>query len=110
MPQILNVAFSRCTVPSQLMRIPLPAPRRPRALGVDGFALCGDIYGALLADAATRPLFTPWEGWDAEQLSRWLCEHPGVGLVCRDGSLAHRQGITDGVPVAVQVSDRFHQG
>ncbi|MEU2358976.1 hypothetical protein ABZ599_39565 [Streptomyces misionensis] len=29
-------------------------------------------------------------------------------MVCRDGSLVYRQGITDGAPDAVQVSDRFH--
>lgn len=29
-------------------------------------------------------------------------------MVCRDGSLVHRQGIADGAPDAVQVSDRFH--
>ncbi|MER6076664.1 transposase, partial [Streptomyces sp. NPDC001817] len=32
----------------------------------------------------------------------------GVEVVCRDGSLVYRQGITDGAPDAVQVSDRFH--
>ncbi|MDQ0773200.1 transposase [Streptomyces aurantiacus] len=45
---------------------------------------------------------------DAEQLSRWLRGHPGAEIVCRDGSLAYRQGIADGAPEAVQVSDRFH--
>ncbi|MFE8990761.1 transposase [Streptomyces collinus] len=29
-------------------------------------------------------------------------------IVCRDGSLTYRQGIADGAPQAVQVSDRFH--
>lgn len=29
-------------------------------------------------------------------------------MVCRDGSLVYRQGIADGAPDAVQVSDRFH--
>ncbi|WP_240351022.1 terminase gpP N-terminus-related DNA-binding protein [Streptomyces olivoreticuli] len=33
---------------------------------------------------------------------------PGVEIVCRDGSLTYRQGITDGAPEAVQVSDLFH--
>ncbi|MFD3377592.1 MULTISPECIES: hypothetical protein [unclassified Streptomyces] len=32
---------------------------------------------------------------------------PGVEVVCQ-GSLVHRQGITDGAPDAVQVNDRFH--
>ncbi|MEU0992343.1 transposase, partial [Streptomyces sp. NPDC005953] len=108
MLRILNVTLSRCTVLSQLMRMPLPPLITPRALGVDGFALYGDTYGTLLVDAATRLPLTLWEGRDAEQLSYWLREHLGVEVACRDGSLTYRQGITAGAPEAVQVSDQFY--
>ncbi|MFD4319028.1 transposase [Streptomyces sp. NPDC058548] len=105
MLRILNIRLSRCTVLSQLMRVPLPPLVTPRVLGVDDFTLYG---GTLLVDATTRLPLTLWEGRDAEQLSRWLREHPGVEVACRDGSLTYRQGITGGAPDAVQVSDRFH--
>lgn len=108
MLRVLNVRLSRCTVLAQLMRMPLPPLVTPRVLGVDDFALYGDTYGTLLVDATTRLPLTLWEGRDAEQLSRWLRAHPGVEIACRDGSLAYRQGIADGAPDAVQVSDRFH--
>ncbi|MGW8768680.1 ISL3 family transposase [Streptomyces sp. NPDC055815] len=108
MLRILNIRLSRCTVLSQLMRVPLPPLVTPRVLGVDDFALYGDTYATLLVDATTRLPLTLWEGRDAEQLSRWLREHPGVEVACRDGSLTYRQGITGGAPDAVQVSDRFH--
>ncbi|MCY0938102.1 ISL3 family transposase [Streptomyces sp. H34-S4] len=108
MLQILNLTLSRCTVLSQLMRMPLPPLETPRVLGVDDFALYGDTYGTILVDATTRLPLTFWEGRDAEQLSSWLREHPGVEVACRDGSLTYRQGITTGAPNAVQVSDRFH--
>ncbi|MER7057527.1 MULTISPECIES: transposase [unclassified Streptomyces] len=88
------------------MRVPLLAA--PRVLGVDDFALCRDTYAALLVDATTRLPLTLWEGRDAEQLGRWLREHPGVEVACRDGSLAYRQGIAVVAPDAVQVSDRLH--
>ncbi|MER7049286.1 transposase [Streptomyces jumonjinensis] len=107
MLRILNVRLSRCTVLSQLMRVPFPPLVTPRVLGVDDFALYGDTYGTLLVDATTRLPLTLWEGRDAEQLSHWLRDHPGVEVACRDGSLAYRQGITAGAPDAVQVSDRF---
>ncbi|WP_411111523.1 transposase [Streptomyces sp. c-19] len=106
--RILNIRFSRCTVLSQLMRVPFPPLITPRVLGVDDFALYGDTYGTILFDATTRLPLTLWEGRDAEQLGRWLRQHPGVEVACRDGSLACRQGITAGAPDAVQVSDRFH--
>ncbi|MEU9117827.1 transposase [Streptomyces sp. NPDC048483] len=109
MLRVLNVTLSRCTVLSQLMRVPPPPPITPGVLGVDDFALYGDTYGTLLVDADTRLPLTLWAGRDAEQLSRWpLRGHPGVQVVCRDGSLAYRQGITNGAPDALQVSDRFH--
>ncbi len=108
MLRILNVTLSRCTVLSQLMRMPLPPLETPRVLGVDDFALYRDTYGTLLVDATTRLPLTLWEGRDAERLGRWLRDHPGVEVACRDGSLAYRQGITTGAPDAVQVSDRFH--
>jgi hypothetical protein len=41
-----------------------------------------------------------WSGRDAEQLASWLRAHPGVRVVCRDGSLVYRQGITEGAPDA----------
>jgi len=107
MLRILNVTLSRCTVLSQLMRVPLP-PLQPRVLGVDDFALYGDTYGTLLVEATTRLPLTLWEEHDGEQLGRWLREHPGVEDACRDGSLTYRQGITAGAPDAVRVSDRFH--
>ncbi|WP_078888147.1 ISL3 family transposase [Streptomyces sp. NRRL S-118] len=106
--EILNVPLSRTSVLLHLMRIPLPAPVTPRVLGVDDFALYADVYGTLVVDADTRLPLTLWEGRDAEQLAAWLRDHPGIEVVCRDGSLVYRQGITDGAPDAVQVSDRFH--
>ncbi|MCB8900933.1 MULTISPECIES: transposase [unclassified Streptomyces] len=75
---------------------------------MDDFALYGDTYGTILVDATTRLPLTLWEGREAERLGRWLRQHPGVEVACRDGSLAYRQGITAGAPDAVQVSDRFH--
>ncbi|MFE6849134.1 ISL3 family transposase, partial [Streptomyces sp. NPDC057686] len=106
--RILKVPLSRTSVLFHLMRIPLPSAATPRVLGVDDFALYADVYGTLLVDPETRLPIELWEGRDAEQLAAWLRAHPGVEVVCRDGSLVYRQGITEGAPDAVQVSDRFH--
>ncbi|MGW0656916.1 ISL3 family transposase [Streptomyces umbrinus] len=90
------------------MRVPLPPVVTPRVLGVDDFALYSEVYGTLLVDGDTRLPIALWEGRDAASLAAWLREHPGVEVVCRDGSLTYRQGITNGAPQALQVSDRFH--
>lgn len=106
--QILQAPLSRTSVLFHLMRLPLPSAATPRVLGVDDFALYSDGYGTLLVDADTRLPIELWAGRDAEQLAAWLRTHPGVEVVCRDGSLVYRQGIANGAPDAVQVSDRFH--
>lgn len=90
------------------MRLPHPPAVTPRVLGVDDFALYRDRYGTLLVDGETRLPITLWEGRDAEALGQWLREHPGVQVVCRDGSPTYRQGITIGAPEASQVSGGFH--
>ncbi|MFI1409840.1 transposase family protein [Streptomyces sp. NPDC020707] len=72
MLRVIDVALSRCTVLSQLMRVPLPPLVTPRVLGVDDFALYDDTYGTILVDATTRLPLTLWEGRDAGQLARWL--------------------------------------
>ena len=41
--RILNVPLSRTSVLFQLMRVPQPPVITPRVLGVDDFALYGDI-------------------------------------------------------------------
>ncbi|MFE0134507.1 ISL3 family transposase [Streptomyces sp. NPDC059037] len=106
--RIMKTPLSRTSVLFQLMRMRLPSAATPRVLGVDDFALYADVYGTLLVDADTRLPIELWAGRDAEQLAAWLRTHPGVEVACRDGSLVYRQGITDGAPDAVQVSDRFH--
>ncbi|MEU0626402.1 hypothetical protein [Streptomyces sp. NPDC005989] len=71
-------------------------------------ALHSDVHGTLLVNAGTRLPIESWAGRDAKTPAVWLRTHPGVEVVCRDGSLVQRQGITDRAPDAAQVSDRFH--
>lgn len=108
--QNLKAPLSRTSVLFRLMRMPLPLAPTPQVLGVDDFALYADTYGTLLVDAESRLPIELWSGRDAGQLASWLRAHPGVRVVCRDGPLVYREGITDGAPHAVQVSDRFMCG
>ncbi|HET9895551.1 MAG TPA: transposase family protein [Streptosporangiaceae bacterium] len=47
-------------------------------------------------------------GRTAEVLEGWLREHPGVGVVCRDGSGACVEAARRALPAAVQAGDRWH--
>ncbi|GAB3278760.1 ISL3 family transposase [Actinocorallia lasiicapitis] len=91
------------------MRLPLPPLRVPRVLGVDDFALKRrHRYATILIDAETSEPVDVLVGRGAAVLEEWLRTHPGVEVVCRDGSLVYAEAIRRALPDAIQVSDRWH--
>lgn len=59
-------------------------------LGVDDFALRrGQVYATILIDAGTGQRVAVLASRKADVLEAWLRSHPGVQVVCRDGSGAY---------------------
>lgn len=106
---MLALVVSRHTALRALMRLPLPERPVPRVLGVDDFALRRrHDYATVLIDVETRERVDVLPGRTVEALEGWLREHPGVEIVCRDGSAAYAEAIRRALPEAVQVGDRWH--
>jgi transposase len=78
-------------------------------VGVDDFALRKRLrYATVVIDmTAGRPIDVLADR-RVGSTAAWLRAHPGVRVVCRDGSAAYAEAITQGAPRARQVSDRWH--
>ncbi|WP_367127835.1 transposase [Saccharothrix sp. HUAS TT1] len=78
-------------------------------LGVDDFALRrGRRYATVLIDAVTHRRVDVLPNRRAAPLTAWLREHPGVSMVCGDGSATYAEAVRQGAPDAVQIGDRWH--
>ena len=105
----LGVGVSRHTLLRVLLKIPLPALAAPRVLGIGDFALRrGSVYATVLIDARTGRRVDVVQGRTAAVAEKWLRDHPGAEVVCRDGSGAYGEAVRRALPGAVQVSDRWH--
>jgi hypothetical protein len=81
----------------------------PPVLGIDDFALHrGQVYATVLIDARTGRRVDVLPSRTADLVEEWLLAHPGVQVVCRDGSGAYGEAVRRALPAAVQASDRWH--
>lgn len=105
----LSVTLSRQTALRLLLRLPLPNRPVPTVIGVDDFALRKrQSYATVIIDAVTGERVDVLTDRTAITLEAWLRKHPGVRVVCRDGSGAYAEAIRRALPTAVQVADRWH--
>jgi transposase len=105
----LGIAVSRHVMLRVLLKVPLPALAVPRVLGIDDFALRrGSVYATVLIDAETGRRIDVVQGRTADVAEKWLRDHPGAEVVCRDGSGAYGEAVRQALPGAVQVGDRWH--
>jgi transposase len=86
-----------------------PAPRCGDTIGVDDFAYRkGQTYCTVICDGETHKPVAILDGRDGESLRQWLKENKHVKKVTRDRASAYAKAISEILPGAMQIADRFH--
>jgi len=86
-----------------------PAPECGDTIGIDDFAYRkGQTYCTVVCDWEKRKPVAVLEGRDGESLRKWLQGNKHVKKVTRDRASAYAKVISDELPDAMQIADRFH--
>ncbi len=78
-------------------------------LGIDDFSLRrADSYGTILINLETRRPLDIVPDRIAEAVKPWLARHPEIQVVSRDRASAFADAVSQVLPHATQVADRYH--
>lgn len=78
-------------------------------IGVDDFAFKKrHNYGTIIVDEKKHKTIGILNGRDGEELRQWLKNNKHIKIITRDRASAFAKVITDELPDAMQIADRFH--
>jgi len=84
-------------------------PVKTDMIGVDDWAYKkGKTYGTIIVDGRTHKPIDLLDGRDGKCLKEWLKNNQQVKIVTRDRATAYASAISEVLPEAMQVADRFH--
>jgi len=105
----LAMPVKASTLLRYLRTIPDPPRTNVISLGIDDFALKrGDKYGTILINAETGKPLDLLPDRTTEAVSPWLASHPEIQVVSRDRANGFAEAVSQVLPHATQVADRYH--
>ncbi len=105
----LAMPVSGDTLIRAIRQLPDEEVTTPRVLGIDDWAnKRGHTYGTILVDLESRQPVDLLNSREADDVTAWLKQHPGVEIISRDRGHDYAKAASDGAPTAQQVADRWH--
>ncbi len=107
--QSINMVASSDTLIRIARLTSLPTFNEPKVIGIDDWALRKGIdYGTLIVDLEKHRPIAVLPDRTVDSIKNWLKEHPTIEIVCRDRYGDFIEGIQQGAPNAIQITDRWH--
>lgn len=107
--RILNIFISSSSLIRLIHAQDVPVSLTVNAVGIDDWAFKKGInYGTVIVDLEQHKVIDLLKDREAVTVENWFKERQGVTVVTRDRFSRYATGVTNGVPDAVQVADRWH--
>lgn len=107
--ELISLPVSASTGLRLVDSIPIPETDKISILGIDDWAYRkGLSYGTILVNIETRTVIDILPGRDGISLKKWLKHHPEIITVTRDRASTYSCAVSEMLPNAIQVTDRFH--
>ena len=105
----LNIPVSSSTLIRLIHQQEVPEPVVTEAVGIDDWAFKKGInYGTAVVDLKQHRIIDLLPDREAATVESWLKSRPHVKIVPRDRYSRYAKGVTNGLPEAIQVADRWH--
>lgn len=105
----LTMTASASTVLRQLHQLEVPPIEAPVVIGIDDWAFRkGRDYGTIIINHETGKPIDLLPERDCATVKQWLEQYPTIEIVTRDRSGEYRDAITQALPNATQIADRWH--
>ena len=106
---LTGVNVSADTIDNLLKNVVIQDNPDVEEIGIDDVSLRKGInYATAIYDLKDHHLIALLEGREKDDIIPWLKKHPKIKLVARDRASAYATAITEILPNAIQVADRFH--
>jgi transposase len=108
----IGIEISHDSVLRGLKKLPKDTVKIEKAvvnIGIDDFAFKkSKDYCTLICDMDKKIILDILPSRNKDVVSNWLKNYPHIKLVSRDGSITYGAAVSDALPEATQVSDKFH--